>query len=175
MLLRKFKNFLFIRKNLNVGKNTRILTSLSNFGSEPYLVKIGDNCTITSGVKFITHDASLDIALRYKNQRRTNKGQKCELMAGIVIYDNCMIGVNSILLPGVKVGPNSIIGSGSVVTKSIPEGVVVAGNPARVICSIDEFYQKIKPEIIEIPINTTAEERKNLILKSAKIKNNMEI
>jgi acetyltransferase-like isoleucine patch superfamily enzyme len=162
------KNYFFTKKNIKVGSNTRILTSINNFGSEPYLIEIGNNCTITSGVKFITHDASVDVALRYKNKKRVIDGKKYEILSRIKVQDNCMIGSNSIILPNVNIGPNSIIGAGSVVTKDVPEGVVVAGNPAKVICSLDEYAKKINSQMILIPQATNVEERKNLILREMK-------
>jgi acetyltransferase-like isoleucine patch superfamily enzyme len=54
----------------------------------------------------------------------------------VVLKDGCWIGANAIILPGVTVGRNAVIGAGSVVTKSIPDGVVAAGNPARIIKQI---------------------------------------
>lgn len=172
MLLRKLKNYFFIKKNLNVGKNTRILTSLSNFGSEPYLVKIGNECTITSGVKFITHDASVGIVLKYKNISRTINEKKYEIMSPIEIKDNCMIGVNSIILPGVTIGPNSIVGAGSIVTKDVPEGVIVAGNPAKIICTLDEYYSKIETKKILISKSVNINQRKQEILNVLSNKSN---
>lgn len=170
MLIRKIRNYFFVKKNLKVGSNTRILTSISNFGSEPYLIEIGDNCTITSGVKFITHDASIGIALKYINIERIVNNKKYELMARIKVNNNCMIGVNSIILPGVTIGPNSIVGAGSVVTKDVPPGVVVAGNPAKVICTLDEYTNKIYSQKILIPISSDMEKRKDTILEAFKDK-----
>lgn len=165
MIIKKIKNYIFIKKNMNIGKNTRILTSVNNFGSEPYLITIGSNCTITSGVKFITHDASVGTMLNYKGINRMKKGKKYELMNKIEILDNCMIGVNSIILPGVKIGPHSIVGAGSVVTKDVPEGMVVGGNPAKIIGSIDTFYEKNAKKMLMIEVTKSKENRKEEILK----------
>lgn len=54
------------------------------------------------------------------------------------------IGTNALIMPGVTIGDNSLIGAGSVVTKSVPPRMVVAGNPAKVICTIDEYYERNK-------------------------------
>lgn len=167
-IIRRIKIYFFIKKNLKVGSNTRILTSIFNFGTEPYLIEIGSNCTITSGVKFITHDASIGIALRQLNKERVVGDKKLELMSKIKVHDNCMIGVGSIILRGVSIGPNSIVGAGSVVTKDVPEGTIVAGNPARIICTIEEYAEKIESEMVPI-INT-----KNFNLRKKDILNNIQ-
>lgn len=108
---------------VTVGKGCRILTR--GFGTEPWLIAIGDRVTITNGVHLLTHDGSTWLF-------RDSGGRRYRY-ARIVIGDDVFIGINSILLPGVQVGNRVIIGAGSVVTKSVPSGVLVAGNPARVI------------------------------------------
>lgn len=60
----------------------------------------------------------------------------------VVIEDNVFIGANSIILPNITIGENSIVGSGSVVTKNVPKNTVVAGNPAKVICSVEKYKEK---------------------------------
>ena len=54
----------------------------------------------------------------------------------VVLKQGCWIGANAIILPGVTIGKNSVVGAGSIVTKSVPDGVVVVGNPARIIKEI---------------------------------------
>lgn len=63
-------------------------------------------------------------------------------MGTIEIFDHVMIGAGSKILPNVKIGPNVIVAAGSIVTKDIPENSVVAGVPARVIGTFDEFAKK---------------------------------
>lgn len=72
-----------------------------------------------------------------------------ECLKGPTIGRNAKIGANSTILPDIKIGENSLVGSGSVVTKEVPAGVVVAGNPARVIKKIDEL--ECPYELIERP------------------------
>ncbi len=62
----------------------------------------------------------------------------------ITIRNNSFIGVNSIVMPNVTVGPNSVVGAGSVVTKDVPPNTVYAGNPARFICTYEEYLEKCR-------------------------------
>jgi acetyltransferase-like isoleucine patch superfamily enzyme len=121
---------------VTVGSNCRLL--ITRWGSEPFLISIGDNVTITAGTRLVTHDGSLwlisDGAGRRFQYRR------------ISIGSNVFIGVNTIVLPGVQIGDNVIIGAGSVVTKSIPSGKIVAGNPARIIGEFDAYKLKALKE-----------------------------
>ncbi len=149
-LFNKIKIIKRNRKEVKIGKNTRILTSWLNFGSEPYLIEIGDNCTITSGVKFITHDASIGVVFNYLKKNREELGFKYEKIGKIKIGNNCMIGINTIVLPGVEIGANSIIGAGSIVTRDVPPNSVVGGNPAVIICNLDIYCKKIEKKLIKI-------------------------
>lgn len=98
-------------------------------------IEIGNNCRIAAGVIILAHDYSY-AALRPVYHCMLRK-------AGVTkIGNNVFIGMNSIINMDVCTGDNVIIGSGSVVTKDIPDNVVVAGNPARVICTLDEYYKK---------------------------------
>lgn len=100
------------------------------------LISIGNNVWITSGVQFINHDASAQIVQKVRNYHGIDK-------VGVIdIGDNVFIGNNAIILPGVKIGNCCVVGAGSVVTKSIPEKSVAAGNPAKVICSFDEYADR---------------------------------
>ena len=67
--------------------------------------------------------------------------------ANVTIGNNVFVGAGSIILPGVHIGNRVIIGAGSIVTKDIPDNSVAAGNPARVICSLDEYLAKEKAKM----------------------------
>jgi len=121
-----------IRNGLKLGKDVEIISNYFFDPSHCFLITIDDNCTICPGVRLIAHDASTFKALGY-----TKIGK-------ITIEKNCFIGDSTIILPNVTIGQNSIIGSGSVVTRSIPENSVAAGNPAKVMMSVDEYLGKIK-------------------------------
>lgn len=122
---------------VNVGENVRF-TGIPRFGTEPWLITIGDNCVFSSEIIFITHDGSVNTLRRldekYKNIIKFGK---------IEIGDNVFIGQGVTIMPNVKIGNNAVVGLGSVVTKDVPEGVVVAGVPAKVICSARDLAEKL--------------------------------
>jgi len=118
---------------VEVGENCRILTT--TFGSEPWLIKIGNKVTITSGVRIVTHDGSTWLFEDEKGRR--------ELFRRVEIGDNVFIGFNAIILPGVKIGDNVVVAAGSVITKSVPSGSIVGGNPARIIGDYDAYKEKV--------------------------------
>lgn len=120
-------------KGVDVGTDCRINTS--SFGSEPWLIKIGNKVTITSGVKILTHDGSTWL-FNDKKGRRYKFNRVC-------IGNNVFIGVNTIIMPGVKIDDNVIVAAGSVVTKSVPTGVIVAGNPAKIIGDYTTYEKKV--------------------------------
>lgn len=105
--------------------------------SDPKLIKLHNNVIITSGVTFVTHDI-FDQGINYINP--DNKIPT--LYKPIEIMDNVFIGCNSIILGGVRIGNNVVVAAGSVVTKDVPDNSVVAGNPAKVIESFDEYLKK---------------------------------
>lgn len=106
------------------------------WAGESYLISLGSNVWITSGVQFINHDASVQVVQKVLGTHGLDK------VGTIRIGDNVFIGYNCLLLPGIEIGNNCVIGAGSVVTKSVPENSVVAGNPARVIASFDDYAKK---------------------------------
>ena len=62
----------------------------------------------------------------------------------VKIGDYVYIGTNALIMPGVTIGDNSLVAAGSIVTKSVPSGVVVVGNPARILCTVEEYYERNK-------------------------------
>lgn len=105
-------------------------------GSEPYLIKLGNNVRVTSGVRFITHDGGMWVLRNLEIAPNSDK------MGTIQIGNNVFIGQHSCIMPGVNIGSNIVIGTGSIVTKDIPDNVVVAGVPAKIISSINDYYTK---------------------------------
>lgn len=123
------------RKGARVGDGCRIYTR--DFGSEPFLITIGDRVTITSRVRILTHDGSTWLV-------RNENGTRYQRYAPVSIGDNVFVGVDSIILPGVTIGSNVVVGAGSVVTKDVPDNTVVAGNPARRLTSFDAFQERVR-------------------------------
>lgn len=120
-------------KGVIVGSKCRIYTTA--FGSEPWMITIGNKVTITSGVKLLTHDGSTWLINDEKGRRY--KFSKIE------IGNNIFIGVDSIIMPGVKIDDNVIVAAGSVVTKSVPSGVIVGGNPAKIIGDYSIYKKRV--------------------------------
>jgi len=128
---------------VQIGKNVHFYGMPPGmFGTEPWLIKIGDGVHITSGCQFVTHDGGT-LILR-------SEVPDLELTAPIVIGNDVYIGMRTIILPGVTIGNRCIIGAGSVVTRSIPDNTVAAGVPARVIKSTDEYLESAKARSLKL-------------------------
>jgi acetyltransferase-like isoleucine patch superfamily enzyme len=146
------------KKGVIIGDNCEIITDIKNFGSEPYLISIGERVTVTSGVKFITHDAST----RLFRNKYSDMNRYGNLFGRIVIGSNCFIGVNTILLPETLIGDNCIIGAGSILKGKFPNNSVIVGAPARIIMSLDDYIEKVRQKMIPLSSNTREELKKEL-------------
>jgi tetrahydrodipicolinate N-succinyltransferase len=121
------------RLGVSIGTGCRIY--ITQWGSEPFLISLGSRVTVTSGVKLLTHDGATWLV--------REAGFRYQRFGRICVGDDVFIGVNSIVMPGVTIGSRVIVGSGSVVTKDVPDGVVVAGNPARMVSTFDDYRAKV--------------------------------
>jgi acetyltransferase-like isoleucine patch superfamily enzyme len=127
----KFRN-----QGAKIGENCSI--QIERLASEPYLVEIGNNVAIATGVRFLTHDGASFIfrdkfpALRYFGK--------------IVIEDDCFIGARSIILPGVRIGRGSIVGMSAVVIRDVKPGSVVFGNPAIQVSTVEKYRERCLQE-----------------------------
>lgn len=114
-----------------IGQNCLIATR--NFGTEPYLIAIGDNVQITQDVWLHTHGGSHCARVKFPD---------FDVFGKIKICDNAYIGSCSHIMPGVTVGDGAMIAAGSIVTKSVPPREVWGGVPARKLCSVDEWIAR---------------------------------
>ncbi|EGR2415809.1 UDP-2-acetamido-3-amino-2, 3-dideoxy-D-glucuronate N-acetyltransferase [Vibrio cholerae] len=117
-------------------------SSYKMFSAEPYLVSIGNNVYISVDARFICHDGS---TLPFRD-----KYPDFELAGKIDVGDNVFIGTRAMILPGVSIGSNCIVGANSVVTRDVPNNTVVAGNPAMIIKTTDEFLEKALKRSLKI-------------------------
>lgn len=150
----------FLKKHgTQIGRGCDIAVHPDSFGSEPYLIRIGNAVTITVGVRFITHDGST----RLFRQRFPAMNKYGNVFAPIIVGDNCFIGNNAILLPGTQIGPNSIVGAGAVVKGSFPAESVIAGVPARQISTLGDYIAKVQQNMLTLKAQTREELRAELI------------
>lgn len=119
------------KNGMKIGKNCSIATW--SIYPEAYLIEIGNHVQITSGVHLFTHGGGW--VLREKIPNFDSFGK-------VIIGNNVYIGNNALIMPGITIGSNVVIGAGSVVTKNVPDNVVIAGNPAKIIKTIDDYYKK---------------------------------
>lgn len=135
--------YILEKSGIKVGKGTIFYDShhINIDRTRPYLLEIGEYCKITSGVTILTHDYSRSVLRRVYGEI-IGEGRKT------IIGNNVFIGMNSIILMGTHIGDNVVVGAGSVVSGKIPNNVVIAGNPAKIICSLEDFYKKRKSEVL---------------------------
>jgi acetyltransferase-like isoleucine patch superfamily enzyme len=146
----------YIEKGVKIGKNMRAFSP--PISKEPYLLEFGDNITISTGVKFTTHDNSIIKIV----------DNATDIFGRIKIGDNCFIGQNATILPGVEISNNIIVAAGSVVTKSFTqEGIIIGGNPAKIIGTFQQYSAKYKDNAFNIR-GLNSNQIKALILENEK-------
>ena len=151
------------RKGLNIGKNVGIMDDFVIDGAHCWLISIGNHVQLAGRVQILAHDASTKMFLGY------------DKIGKVVIGDDVFIGQNSIILPNVTIGNRVIIGAGSIVTRDIPSNSVAAGNPARVICTLDEYLEKIRSLMKQRPVYDESWTLRKGITPSMKEKMNKEL
>lgn len=132
--IKQYRRRRWIKQGLQIADDCRLIGT-PDFGSELYLISIGKGVTIAGGVTFITHDGGTRIF------RSHPKYQGVIKYGRITIHDKCWIGKGSLILPGVSIGPNAVVGARSVVTSDVPPNSVACGNPARVIKTIEAYAE----------------------------------
>ena len=120
-------------RHLGVKIGKQCLINTRYWSSEPYLITIGDYVQITHSVSIHTHGGGQSIRQKHPD---------FDVFGKVVIEDWAYIGAFSQIMPGVTIGEGALVAAGSVVTKSVASHTVVGGNPARYICTTEEFYEK---------------------------------
>lgn len=133
--LKKWGGFYSIGDDCNIWPYTNI--------TDPAYTRLGNNVMLTA-CTILGHDGSIDVLNRAY-------GKKLDRVGKIDIKDNVFIGHGAIILPGVTIGPNVIVGAGSVVTKNIPEGVIAVGNPAKPIGRTYDLVEKLEKQTKDLP------------------------
>ena len=128
-----------ISMGMTVGKNFGRLNGVILDPSHCWLITIGDNVTMAPRVHILCHDAS------------TKQFLNLTKIGRVTIGDNVFIGAESVVLPGVTIGNNVIIGANSTVTHDVPDNTVVAGSPARIICTLEEHLAKERSRMESAP------------------------
>ena len=147
-----------IRRGLVVGKNFSCLNEVMIDDSHPWLISIGDDVTLAPRVHILAHDAS------------TKKYLGVTKIGRVIIGNKVFIGAGSTILPGIKIGNNVIVGANSTVTKDVPDGVVVVGNPARILCTTDDYINKEKERMQRAPCYGIEFTMRGKITKEKKLK-----
>ena len=129
-----------IRQGLVVGNNFKRLNQVIIDDSHPWLIEIGDNVTLAPRVHILAHDASTKQFLGYTK------------IGNVKIGNEVFIGAESVILPGVTIGDRVIVGANSTVTHDVPDGVVVVGSPARLLCTTDEYLEKERRKMESSPV-----------------------
>ena len=160
-VFRKSKEYIsdyYRKKGMEVGKDCNIVTELIT--SEPYLIHIGNNTTLAGGVVLMTHDNCVSKIIP----------NTTDLMGHIYIGSNCFLGANVIVMYGVTIADDVVVASGSVVTKSfLTPGIIIGGNPARIIGTFDKFKEKHASQALNLDEMGRDENLPQKILKSDKL------
>lgn len=120
---------------MHIGADVWLPASTWIDTSHCYLISIGDHCGFGEECLILAHDAQMD---EFLDAARIGR---------VIVHPSCHIGARTVILPGVEIGPRTIVGANSVVSGSLPADTVCAGNPARVICGLDEYLERHRKRI----------------------------
>jgi acetyltransferase-like isoleucine patch superfamily enzyme len=128
---------------VTIGENCRIYGNSPNmWGTEPFLITLGNNVHITDDCKFVTHDGG-SLILR-------SKTPDLEITKPIIIGDNVCLGIQTIVMPGVIIGDDVIVGARSIVTKDVENDSVIVGIPAKKIKTVSQYHKELKIKSLKI-------------------------
>ena len=154
----------YLRKQgAKIGRGTKLNCTTNAFGTEPYLVEVGEMSYFSAGVQMFTHDGGVMVL----NHMGFFGGKKMDKMGRIKIGNNVYIGTNAMILPDVTIGDNCVIGAGAIVTKNIPSGSVAAGVPAKVICSVEDYGNRAKNKVYPT-LGMPHQEKKKFLMGNVK-------
>jgi maltose O-acetyltransferase len=128
MLERRWRKYR--EQGMHLGKDVLLPASTWIDVGHCNLISIGDHCGFGADCLILAHDAQMD---EFLDAARLGK---------VIIHESCHIGARTVILPGVEIGPRTIVGANSVVPRSLPPETVCAGNPAKVICSLRDYLEK---------------------------------
>lgn len=152
--MKSFASNIDYARYLGVKIGDHCLLTTRNWSTEPFLVTIGNHVQITNNVSIHTHGGGNCI-------RKEHPDFDC--FGKVVIEDWCYIGAYAHIMPGVTIGEGSLIAAGSIVTKSVAPHSVMAGNPARFICTTEEYYERNKKYDVKTK-GMSAESKRDFLL-----------
>lgn len=123
-----------VGRGLKIGRNVYIMENVMFDYGYPYLIEIGDHCRISREVRILAHDAT-----PFRDLGVTR-------LAPVRILEGTFIAERAVILPGVTLGPRAMVAAGAVVNRSFPEGAMVAGNPARMYASFDDYLERVRAD-----------------------------
>lgn len=163
----KSKRRYLIKKGATIGAGTRLNCGVEAFGTEPFLITVGDDCLFAGGIRIITHDGGIKVL----NSLNKFEGKRMTKMASVRIGNNVYIGQNAMILPGVSIGHNVIIGAGAIVTHDIPDDSVAVGIPATVKKNINEFYTTTVQKKLFCFEGKTVADKERILINEMKLGN----
>jgi maltose O-acetyltransferase len=117
-------------RGMRIGRNVHLPDSTWVDSTHCNLISIGDNCGFGAQCLILSHDALM------------NEFLDAARIGRVIIHESCHFGARTVILPGVEIGPRTIVGANSVVSRSLPPDSVCLGNPARPVCTLMEYLQK---------------------------------
>lgn len=126
-------------QGMHIGQGVNLPASTTIDSSHCFLISIGDWCGFGSDCLILAHEGQFD---EFLDAGRIGR---------VVIHPHSHIGSRSVILPGVEIGPRTIVGANSVVTRTLPPDSVCAGSPAKVICSLEEYLSRHRAALTQRP------------------------